>query len=226
MESVSEELIPFTAAPIDDVTASLLIGCIVLAIISTSVSRGFIARQAKTLIYTAHGAVTEVSETSAEMRAQGILLLTGGMSLSLMACIAATGTTPLTLAGEIAAMAVACPLVKAILYTWVNITFWDANRNKIFLKALLFITTTEGIALLIGAALMICFNMSLQNVTTYAIIVLVIAKIVTFLRAYNIFFTDKRSVFNFLLYFCTLEGAPTLALWASVGLVTDALTTK
>lgn len=223
---MSEELIPFTAATIDDVTASLLIGCVVLAIISTSASRGFIARQAKALIHTAHGAVTEVSETSAEMRAQGVLLLTGGAALSLMASIAATGATPLTLTWQIAALAVACPLAKAILYTWVNITFWDASQNKIFLKSLLFITTTEGQALLIGAALMICFNMSLQNVTTYTIVVLILAKIVTFLRAYNIFFTDKRSIFNFLLYFCTLEGAPTLALWASVGLVTDALTTK
>lgn len=212
----------------NDTISCLLISCVIIVITCLSTSRGFIARQAKAMVYKAHGKVTEVSETSAEMRAQGMLMLVTCLTVALLQYFYQSGGIGTSLDMQAVAtffgIALGYYITKLMLYFWANCTFFDIERNKTFLKALLFISSFESVLFLPAVLLLIYFGLTIQNVTFYMVIVLIIVKIVTFYKLKTIFFTRRKAFIHFILYFCTLEGVPLLALWAVMGVSANALT--
>jgi len=81
---------------------------------------------------------------------------------------------------------------------------------------MLFLTSAEGIALFPIVMLRAYFDLSMQNVVIYFIIVLLIVKILTFYRAFVIFFRRNVVSLQIILYFCALEMVPLLALWGTL----------
>lgn len=215
----------------DDIVTLLLMACFAIAITAISRSLRFIGRQAKGFFYAPRDDRDDVSETSTEVRFQLFLVLQTCLLLSLLQysyTLEYIGTTfvldsPYQLMAVFLGMFVAYFLVKALLYTVVNITFFGRRRNRLWFKSQLFITSVEGIMLFPIVLLMVYFEMSAQAVLYCVIFVLIIVKILTFYKCYVIFFRRINGFLQIILYFCALEIAPLAALWGALVLTGNCL---
>ncbi len=218
----------------DNLITSLLFGAFILAIISLSNARGFIIRQAKTFFYQSHEGTTEVSETATELRFQGFLVFLTCFLTSLLFyfyTLSEIGDTfvlqsQYQLIAIFLAITVGYVLLKAFLYTVVNLTFFNSKKNRQWNKALLFIIAMEGVLLFPLVILQAYFNMSTQNVLFYFTLILIFVKILTFYKSYVIFFRQNVVSFQIILYFCTLEIIPLLLFWVSLVLTANSLKVK
>ena len=94
------------------------------------------------------------------------------------------------------------------------------GQNKQLLSSLLLIAATQGVLIFPVVLLLVYFGLSLQNVLYYCIIVVIIAKFLTFYKSHIIFFRQKGGFLRNILYFCALEIVPFVALvGVSVALV-------
>ncbi len=203
----------------DSIITSLLLVSFIMAVISFSNARNFIVRQAKSLFYLPHEGTTEVTETANELRFQTFLVFLTCLMLSLLAYFYTVNYIADTfilqsqyqLIAIYLAMIIAFLLLKGILYSCVNLTFFDGKRNGQWIKTLLFITSLEGVVIFPAVILQAYFNMSMQNIIIYFGISLFFIKLLTFYKAYIIFFRRNVVKFQIILYFCTLEIIPLLA---------------
>ena len=173
----------------------------------------------------------EMGETSTEVRLQLCLALLDCLLLGLLAyqytinvhhtSFALSGHAPII--ALYAAVVMAYFVAKVALYTLVNITLFNGKRNLIMLKSLLFITVLQTMLLLPIVLLQVYLGMEQQIVTYLCIFVFIITKLLTFYKAWDIFFRKKESFLQNFLYFCTLEAAPCLALGGFLVLLTDAI---
>ena len=72
-------------------------------------------------------------------------------------------------------------------------------------------------------ALLTFFDISAISVVYYTIFVLVLVKILTFYRCSIIFFRQNVLYLQIILYFCTLEIVPLIALWGGLSVIVNAL---
>jgi len=222
--------VPYSAHS-DHVITSLLLACFILTVIAFSTVRGFIVRQVKSLFYTPHEGTTEVFETAGEVRALAFLVLIDGLMLSLLYyfyVLQKIGDvfvleSQYLLIVIFLAVILACFLVRAVCYALVNSVFFDGKRNRQWMKSLLFLLVMECFLLFPAVIVQTYFDLSVENVERYFIVVLFFVKILTFYKCYVIFFS--RNVFNLqiILYFCALELVPLLALWHALGITTNSL---
>ena len=208
----------------DNIITSLLLLCFVLAVIAFANARGFLERQAKRFFYQPHGDTTEILETSNELRFQGFLVLLTSILISLLFYFYTfnhfsdtfTLSSQYYLIAIYSAITVGYFLVKALLYTLVNITFFGGKKNGQWLKSLLFITSLEGVLLFPAVILQTYFGLAGLNVEIYFIIVLIIVKLLTIYKCYTIFFKQNVVRLQIILYLCTLEIIPLLAFWGAL----------
>ena len=217
---VSGDPIPYTMHG-DNIITLLLLSCFMLTIVSFANSRQFFIHQLKGLFHMPRIDDVFMPETSTELRFQFFLVAQTSLLLAILQYaytqnyIGSTFVLPsdyhliivffLLFAGYF--------LVKSILYSIVNLVFFDSKRNTLWLKTLLFITTIEGIALFPAVLLLVYFDMKIENVMTYLIIVLILIKILTFYKCFVIFFRRIGVYLQIFLYFCTLEIVPMAAFW-------------
>ena len=229
-QGVAGDPVPYSAHG-DNIITSLLLSLFILAVIAFSNTRHFILRQSKTLFHTPHEGTTEITETANEMRFQVFLVLLTSVLLALLFyfyTLQRIGDTFILrsqyhLIAIFLGMAVGYFLAKALVYSLVNVIFFDGKRNGQWIKALLFITSVEGVLLFPAVLLQAYFGLSVESVVFYFVIVLIIVKILTIYKCYVIFF--RRNVFKFqiFLYFCTLEIIPLLAFWGALVITANSL---
>lgn len=215
--------VPYTLGA-DNMMTALLLGCVLLVVVALSRSRRFIVRQTKDLVYAAHSAAETITETGTEVRFQLFLIMQTCLQLAIFQyfyTIHYIGDTFILhsqyhLIAIYFAMFAGCFIVKGLLYTFVNMVFFGARRNLQWLKALLFIASSEGIALLPAILLLVYFNLRIQNVTIYVAVVLILVKILTLYKCYFIFFRRIGAFLQIILYFCALEIVPVVALWGAM----------
>jgi hypothetical protein len=215
----------------DNIITSLLLVCFVLAVIAFANARAFILRQGKGLFYFSHGGTTEVIETANELRLQVFLVFLTSILLALLFyfyTINHFGDTFVLdslyyLIAIYLAITVGYFLAKAILYTLVNLVFFDGKRNGQWMKAMLFITSIEGVLLFPLVILQAYFDSSIENVEVYFAFALLTVKILTFFKAYTIFFRQNVFKLQIILYFCTLEIVPLLAFWGALVFTANSL---
>ena len=106
----------------------------------------------------------------------------------------------------------------------VNHTFFFGKNNGQWLYALLLISAIEGALLFPAVLFQSYFEAAPKNVIIYALLVVAFVKIITFYKCYVIFFRKNGLFLQIILYFCTLEIIPLLALWGVLGIITNALT--
>ena len=220
---VAGDPVPYSAHN-DNIITSLLLLCFVLAVIAFANARGFLERQAKRFFYQPHGDTTEILETSNELRFQGFLVLLTSILLSLLFYFYTlthfsdtfTLSSQYYLIAIYLAVTVGYFLVKTLLYTWVNLTFFGGKKNGQWLKSMLFITSLEGVLLFPAVVLQAYFSLAGENVEIYFIIVLIIVKLLTIYKCYTIFFRQNVVRLQIILYFCTLEIIPLLAFWGAL----------
>ena len=215
----------------DNFITSLLLICFIMAIISFANARTFIVRQLKSLFYLPHEGTSEISETANELRFQFLLVFLASVLIALLFYFYTIITfgdtfvlqTQYHLIGIYLGMVVAYLTVKTFLYFLVNSTFFDGKRSRQWTKVFFFITALEGVLLFPSVILHAYFNMSIQNTVIYIGFALFFIKFLTFYKSYIIFFRQNVVKLQIILYFCTLEIIPLLALGGAMVLTANSL---
>ena len=205
----------------DNILTGILLLCFMTAVVAFSNVRAFITRQFKTFFYQSHHGITEVTETAVELRFQVFLVFLAALLLSILFyfyTLVFIGDTFVLqsqyhLIMIYLGVIIAYFLLKAMTYSLVNMVFFDGKKNIQWIKSQLFITAMEGVALFPAILVRTYFDVPTQNVVFYFIFVLIIVKILSIYRCFNIFFRQKIVGLQIILYFCALEMAPLLALW-------------
>ena len=109
---------------------------------------------------------------------------------------------------------------------FVNPVLLDYKKNLQWMKSALFITSTEGVLLLPVVLLQVYFDLEIQSVVIYFIVVLILVKILTFYKCYFIFFRKAGVILQIILYFCALEIIPCFVLYQGVIQLNDFLIIK
>ena len=213
----------------DDMVSLLLILSFFVAIMAFSACKTYLYQQVKDLLYPYRE--HHDSETAGEFRAQlYFLLLTSGL-FSLLYYLYANenlaDTFVLTNNYYLLAIffGVICGyfFLKALLYSAVNLVFFDGKKNRQWLQTLLFITTAEGIFLFPATLLFTYFDITSQSVAYYVLGVLVLVKLLTFYKCFVTFFRQNGLYLQIILYFCALEVIPLLVLWNGLEVIVNAL---
>ncbi|MBP5277327.1 MAG: DUF4271 domain-containing protein [Prevotella sp.] len=216
----------------DDVITGLLLGCFILVMIAFSRIGHFMLRQIKDFFYIPRSELTtEVSETTGEFRFQFFLVIHTCVICALMCFfyvqenIAQTFIlkSPYHLIGLFAAIFLVYYLIKALLYTIVNQIFFGGKKNRQWLKSQLFIIAMMGIVLLPLVLLLSYFDLTIHNAIIYALVVLILVKILSFYKCYVIFFRGNALSLQFILYLCALEIVPIFLLFEVLRIVIDYL---
>ncbi len=205
----------------DNVITSLLLACFIFSVIAFANARRFIIRQAKNFFYPPREGMSDIAETSNELRFQMALVFITCLLISLLFyfyTLNYIGETFIlrsqyTLITIFLAITIGYFLIKGGLYTFTNLVFFDGKRNQQWLKSMLFIITVEGVlffpAILLGAY----FELDVEKIGLYVIISLVFVKLLTIYKCYSIFFRRNVVSLQIILYLCTLEIVPLLAYW-------------
>jgi len=226
---VSGDPIPYAIRNDDTITGLLLVSFVV-ALMAFAASRNYIYRQLKTFFYPQKAGM-DTTETSGEYRAQFYFLLLTCLLLSLLYFLYTQEYIADTfiLSDEYLLVAIFFATfcgyygVKALLYTGVNLVFFDSKKNEQWLRTTLFLNGAIGVFLFPAVMLLTYFDVSPKTIIYYLIIVLVFVKILTFYKCSAIFFRQNVLYLQIILYFCTLEIIPLLALWSGLEVIVNAL---
>lgn len=209
----------------DDVVTGLLLVFFILAFISITRSWRFITLQAKNFFYTPHSeAVSSFAETYGELNFQVFMVVLNCLLLAILqysytqSYIAQTFilSSQYQLIAIFFGCFIAYYLLRSLLYILVNNIFFDGKKNVQWMKSLLFVTSLTAVLLFPIVLLLVYFNMSMQNVLVCFLTVLVFVKILTFYKAYIIFFRQTGGILQNILYFCALEVIPLATLCLAV----------
>ncbi len=215
----------------DNVITTLLFISFVFAVISFSNAGNFILRQAKTFFYAPHEGNAELTETVTELRFQAFLVLLTSLMISMLFYFYTLNEygdifmlkSQYYLIAIFFVQTICYFLIKTILYTLVNLTFFDGKRNVHWLKTCLFIVSMQGVLLFPLVILWAYFNLSMNTAVIYFIIALLFIKILTIYKCYVIFFQRNVVKLQIILYFCTLEIIPLLSYWGALELTANSL---
>ena len=215
----------------DNLITGMLLACFILILVIFSKSREFLKRQYKTLIMPPHGLDEDLRETPGERRLKALMTLQTCLLFSILGYFMMktfeTGTFVIDdgyiLIFMLFGMLIVYALLKVLLYTIVNCIFFDSKKNKQLLSSLLLIAATQGVLIFPVVLLLVYFGLSLQNVLYYCIIVVIIAKFLTFYKSLIIFFRQKGGFLRNILYFCALEIVPIAVLLGTGAIVADLL---
>ena len=229
---VAGDPVPYTLRS-DDMIGLLLLFCFMVFSVSLAHSKYFIGRQLKSFFTTPRGDDSDmVSETSGELRFQLFLVGVGCLLVALAGYLFVTENIAQTfvlhhdfqLVALLMAAGVVFYALKALLYTIVDNIFFDSKRNLQFLTSLLFLHSVASVLVFPVVMLMIYFDLSVQNATYFFGFVLIMVKILTFYKAWSIFFRQRGGALQTFLYFCTLELTPLLVFCGTMLAVVNSLT--
>ena len=211
----------------DDAITCILLFCFMLAIVVFSYSRHIITHQLKAFFHPMRNDSTTFT-TSRFMYFLGIqTCLLIGISYYFYTIHFVTDDllidTPYILIGLFSVVCFMYIIGKQLVYHLVNTVFFDSKRNGHWTWTLAFITALEGIALFPAVILQVYFTPSFQNILFYIVFVIILAKILTFYKCWNIFFRQKRVYLQIILYLCALEIVPMLVLWGVLVMITNEL---
>lgn len=204
----------------DHAITSLLLAILVLFIIAYAYLHEFTVREAKRFFMLPHEHSMSMTMTGTELRVQLFLVVLDCILIALLFYfytlhfIADTFIlkSDYYLIGIYALMLLAYFVVKAVVYTVVNVVFFGSKRNRHWLKTKLLLTSFEVALFYPIVLLQVYFDLPEENVVIFFIIVLIFVKILTFFKCYVSFFNRNVFSLQIILYFCALEIAPLLVL--------------
>ncbi len=204
----------------DNVISSLLLGCFVMTLLAFAISKNFVVQQIKDFFYIPRREDIKIP-TSSELIAlfyfalQTCLLLSMAYFFYVKAHVADTFVfaEEYLFIGLLFIITLGYTILKYPLYTLVNYTFFVGKNNGQWLHTLLLLSAVEGALLFPAVLFQSYFDIPLQNTVFYAVFVLILVKILTFYKCFVIFFRKNGLFLQIILYFCTLEIIPFLALW-------------
>ncbi len=215
----------------DDVITSLLLLFFVLAVMAYARVRGFFTRQAKNFFQKPREGASAMTETGSEARFQVYVVFLTSFLLATLYYFyslhyygdAYVLSSQYYLIFIFWAIFLLYFMVKLGLYTLVNGVFFDGKRNLQWIKSLLFVIILEGIMSFPAVVMGPYFDMPIENVEIYFVIVLVFVKLLAFYKCYIIFFRQNVVSLQIILYLCALEIVPFLALWGVLDFTANSL---
>ncbi len=231
-QGVAGDPVPYTIAG-DNLITSILLGCFIFAAIAISKSGNFLQRQIKNFFHVQREGTTVITETGSELRFQFFLVVQTSLLFALVFFLYTrtfTGASSVLpnyqIIGIFTGVFIVYFLLKMMLYGIVNWVFFDRKKNEQWSKAFLFLMSTEGLAIFPLVMLLAYFNFSIHSATIYVGTVVVLFKILTFYKAYLIFFRRNQGFLQSFLYFCALELMFLTGLWGLLMLVDNYLQIK
>ena len=218
---VAGDPVPYTVHS-DNLLTGLLLFCLIMVVVTFSSVKDFLVRQAKSFFYFSHDVASEMSETAVELRFQFFLVL-----LSCLLCSLLFYFYTLYFIGESFILRspyyliliywgifIAYYVLKVLLYSVTNLVLFDSKRNKQWMRSFLFIVSSEGVLMFPIMMMKGYFDISMFSASVYVAVVLIIIKILTIYKCYNIFFKRNVVKLQIILYFCALEIVPFVFLWS------------
>ena len=215
----------------DNIISSFLLGCFILSLLAFAISKNFVVQQIKDFFHIPRREDIK-TPTSGEVLAllffalQNCLMLAMAYFFYVKTYVADTFifAEEYLFIGLIFLILFVYTFLKYPLYTLVNYTFFNGKNNGQWTHTMLILSAIEGALLFPAILFQSYFDSSPQYIIFYAVFVLVLVKILTFYKCYVIFFRKNGLFLQIILYFCTLEIIPLLALWGILGIITNALT--
>lgn len=228
-QGVAGDPVPYTIAG-DNLVTALLLGCFVLTVIAVARLKDFIVRQMRNFFRIQYGKVTEVTETSSELWVQFFLVVQTCLLFALSYFLY-TNTDAheaflfdqYVIIAIYAAVILIYFLLKIVLYGSVGWVFFDPKKNGQWTQFFLFLVSFEGLLIFPLVLLLSYFELSMESAVIYAIVVVVLVKLLSFYRTYVIFFNKKGAYLKIILYLCALEIVPMIDLWGILTLISQSL---
>ena len=227
---VAGDPVPYTVRN-DNVITGLLLGCFILALLSFARTGGILLRQAKDFFFAPKIGTTTVSETTGEFRFQSFLVMQTCLLLALLAFFYANDyiadtyvlSSQYQLIGIYFAVILGYVLLKMMLYSGVNWVFFESKKIGQWSQFLLFIFSIEGILLFPLVILQVYFDIGLRNTLICSLVIIILLKILSFYKCFDIFFKRTSVFLQIILYFCALEVLPLLSLGAVLVMIGNEL---
>ena len=202
----------------DSAISILLIACFVVFILSTSRSLGYLTRQLKNFFFPTHNDSSENGAASV-MPFLFFLMFVDCLTLAIGSHILATDildahfrlNSDIFVIGAFFGLFVLYFAVKDLLYRLTNTIFFDSKRNLQMTRAFIFLAAAEGVLLFPMVLLLVYFDLTEKKAIYYFIVVLILNKILSFYKGWDIFFRQNGGTLQTFLYFCALELVPLLA---------------
>jgi len=218
---IAGDPVPYTVHA-DNLMTGLLLLCFIMIVVAFSSVKDFLLHQFKSFFYFSRDVSSEVSETAVEFRFQFFLVMLASLLISLLFyfyTLYYIGETyilrsPYYLILIYWGIIMGYYLLKAMLYTIVNLVLFDSKRNKQWMRSFLFISSVEGILMFPIMMINGYFDISVASASVYVLVVLTIIKILTFYKCFIIFFSRNVVKLQIILYFCALEIVPLLFVWS------------
>ena len=214
----------------DNVIMSLLLCCFILIAIAFSRARGFLSRQLKRFFYPPRTGITEDTQTASEVHFQVFLVFLDSLLLAVLYYFYTLKSSnsyvldsPYLLIFIFLVILLLYFVLKMGLYTLVNKVFFDSKKNGQWIESQMFLITLENIFFFPIILILANLGLSVGNVETYFILVLIFVKLLTFYKTYVIFFRENVFRLQIILYFCALEITPLLSVWGLLDMTVENL---
>ena len=120
---------------------------------------------------------------------------------------------PYVTLGICTAVSLLCLLLRYNLYRFVNWVFFDKGKYLTWNKDYKFLLSVESILIFPAVIMSIYLEFSLSEVFRILLTIVIVVKILLFLKAYQTFFKEFHGIFHIIVYLCTLETVPVLAVF-------------
>ena len=228
-QGVAGDPIPYTIAG-DNFITSLLLGCFIIAMFTMARTHSFIVRQVKSFYYLSEVHAKGQTETSAEVWFQLFMVLQTCLLFSIVCFFYVRDKigdsfiiSQYQIVFVFAGMFIAFFLCRAFLYWLTGWVFYNKKKNIQWQKSFLFLTSAEGTLMFPIVMLLAYFNLSIQSVFVYTLLIVLFIKILSFYRLYVIFFRRNGIFLQIILYFCALEIVPLCVFWGLLLVVNNYL---
>ncbi|MBQ8046563.1 MAG: DUF4271 domain-containing protein [Prevotella sp.] len=226
---VAGDPIPYTIAG-DNLITSLLIACIIIALLAFQKTKRVVIQQAKHFFRTQRDDKSNISETTEEARFQFFLAFQTCLLCALIYFFyIQTDITDTFIIEQYQVIGVFTAeiglyyILKSILYWTTHQTFFDGKKNEQWTKAVLFLISMQGITLFPIVMIQTYFGISVKTTWIYTLSVVILFKFFTLYKAHLIFFRKKADFLQIILYFCALEAVPLSLLWTCLQVTSNYL---
>ena len=227
---VAGDPVPYTVYN-DNVVGSVLLVCFVMSLTAFSACRHLLVEMVKNFFKKYKTTQMSLSETYNEVRAQAGMMVQTSIMLALLYFFYVRYYVSSTFVLSDEYLLAGIYTLAVILYfciTYavnfvVNAVFFDNKRNIQYFFVHLFIDSFQGVLLFPPVMWLAFFNPDPKSVIVYVTFAIATVKLLTLYKCYDIFFRQNDVYLQIILYFCTLEITPLLALWSVLEVITNGL---
>jgi|GEM_PF-2391360 len=218
----------------DSFFSCILLLALLLFIVSLSASSSLITEKLKNFFRSKNSRDEEV-EPVYETRMMSLALASGAIAFATFYYFYAIDTDirfftetwhQYVIYGVFLLLTVLFMQTKYILYSITDNVFFDTQKHKEWKSDITLINVIESVAIFTILCAMLYMHIELKIALLGVLFTVLIVKILAFYKCYQIFFKKISSLFQIILYLCTLEIVPLLTLWSILAIADDFLKIK